>query len=402
MFPAQWDAGNTGEGNPSQHGGPGKASRVRGRFRAGLEGRMGFSSRNWMWEGRWELEHPRRGRRVWVGGGGTAAACWRAGSAGATQEKPPRATLSTLELNLGCHGRFKREPDRPLSMRCQAVCDKLCSQHLTPDSKPSWEGSIMTPTLQMKEPRSRKGKWFANREWSQTRYVGVTDGQAQSLNHCRTASQYEALENGNKKESVSSSFLEVVCCNGWRKERDIWSLSPRVSSATSFPCPLVQIPPNSQQLRAGPEDSRGLQSWPDAIPPRKGSFLKWSWQTPRGDSGSSGRTEVSEASRLLKLPLKYFTVVEKGRRKEEEREGGREAESWKEGEREGLWFTHTKCLAKGKMRAWDEVAALCTGSICYTSRCVWAAEKKGGICLSGVCPIPFIYLFIYFIFYYFF
>ena len=137
----------------------------------------------------------------------------------------------------------RRNADRPLSMRCQALCDKLCSQHLTPDSKPSWEGSIMTPTLQMKEPRSRKGKWFANREWSQTRYVGVTDGQAQSFNHCHTASQYKALENGNKKESVSS-FLEVVCCNGWRKERDnIWSLSPRAYSATSCPCPLVQIPP---------------------------------------------------------------------------------------------------------------------------------------------------------------
>ena len=45
---------------------------------------------------------------------------------------------------------------------------------------------------------------------------------------------------------------------------------------------------------------------------------------PHGDSGSSGRTEVSEASRLLKLPLKHFTVVEKGRRKEEGREGGRQ------------------------------------------------------------------------------
>ena len=52
----------------------------------------------------------------------------------------------------------------------------------------------------------------------------------------------------------------------------------------------------------------------------------------------------------FKIAIKIFYCCRKGK-KEGRRKGGREAESWKEGEREGLWFTHTKRLAKGKMRA---------------------------------------------------
>lgn len=116
-------------------------------------------------------------------------------------------------------------------------------------------------------------------------------------------------------------------------------LQPRRAEG-ALPLPLSTNPPNSQQLRARPEDSWGRQSQPVAIPPRKGSFLKWSWQTPHGDSGSSGRTEVLEASRLLKLPLKYFTVIEKGRRKEGGREGERQRAGSRERERGSLVHPH--------------------------------------------------------------
>lgn len=62
------------------------------------------------------------------------------------QGKPPSATLSTLELNLGCHGRFKRECRLCFKHKVSSAVYELCSHHLTPNSKPSWEGSIMTPT----------------------------------------------------------------------------------------------------------------------------------------------------------------------------------------------------------------------------------------------------------------
>jgi len=97
----------------------------------------------------------RRGKSWSIPGGGgecgweeealQQSAGW-AGSASAPQGKPPSATLSTLELNLGCHGRFKRECRLCFKHKVSSAVYELCSHHLTPNSKPSWEGSIMTPT----------------------------------------------------------------------------------------------------------------------------------------------------------------------------------------------------------------------------------------------------------------
>lgn len=117
--------------------------------------------------------------------------------------------------------------------------------------------------------------------------------------------------------TVTTLFLSLMLCkmekmNTWPPAswRQCVVMNGR-GQGTTIPdhCPQMCLQPlcvpvpscSSPQSPATKSWTWRQQETPDSTgcnSPFKGSPLKWSWQTPHGDSGSSGRAEVLETSRL--------------------------------------------------------------------------------------------------------